>query len=171
MNDITERIPEIIEIRDPEINVESIMARIRENIRQRKQTHPELFDLELPTFPVGDPSPDDVTDEGALAFNLRQALVTADEIGVMMSPVASPLPVVGPLWAAFKRQMHGLVLYYVNTLAGKQIKFNRHVAHVLQRIVGQSATEEVVALRQEIKVLRARIEQLERTAGTDQTET
>jgi hypothetical protein len=162
MDDVTERIPEIIEIRDPEINVESIMARIRENIRQRKEAHPELFDLELSTFPVGGPSPDDVTGEEALAFNLRQALITADEIGVMMSPVKSPLPVVGPLWAAFKRQMHGLVLYYVNTLAGKQMKFNRHVAHALQRIVGQSATEEIVALRQEIEALRARIEQLER---------
>ncbi|UCC62309.1 MAG: hypothetical protein JSV36_16245 [Anaerolineae bacterium] len=171
MDDVTERIPEIIEIRDPEINVESIMARIRENIRQRKKTHPELFDLGLATFPVGEPSPDDVTDAGALTFNLRQALITADEIGVMMSPVKSPLPVIGPLWAAFKRQMHGLVLYYVNTLAGKQIKFNRHVAHVLQRIVGQGAAEEIVALRQEIKVLRARIEQLEQATSTDQTGT
>jgi hypothetical protein len=171
MDDVTERIPEIIEIRDPEIDVESIVAQIRENIRQRKQTHPELFDVELPTFPVSEPSSGETAADGALAFNLRQATSTADEIGVMMSPVKSSLPVVGPLWAALKRQMHGLVLYYVNTLASKQIKFNRHVVQVLQGLVKQGIDDEIAALQQEIESLRARIEQLEQTANTGESET
>ncbi len=170
MGDIIERIPEIIEIHDPEVDVEAIMARIRENIRQRRQTHPELFDLELPTFPVGKLLADETAGDENLAFNLRQAIIAADEIGVMMSPVKSSLPVVGRLWAAFKYQMHSLVLYYVNMLAGKQMKFNRYVVQVLQSMVKQDSANEVVALHQEVESLRARVEQLERTVGAAKSE-
>ncbi|HID63742.1 MAG TPA: hypothetical protein EYP49_13540 [Anaerolineae bacterium] len=171
MDDLDERISEIIEIRDSEIDVEAIVAQIRENIRRRKQAHPELFDLELPTFPVGEPSPDEAAGDEALTFNLRQAAITSDEISVMMSPVKSSLPVIGSLWTTFKRQMHGLVLYYVNILAGKQMKFNRHVVQVLQELAKRGATDEVAALRQEVEALRARVEQLERVADVDQAGT
>ena len=160
MDEAIERIPDIIEIRDSEIDVEAIVAQIRENIRQRRGAHPELFGLELPTFAVGEPLPDGATGDDALAYNLRQATVAADEIGVMMSPVKSSLPLLGPLWTAVKRQMHGLVLYYVNTLAGKQMKFNHHVVRVLQQ-----QEQELESLRDRIE----QIEQLEQTAGQPET--
>lgn len=154
---------DVIEIRDPEIDVEDIMARIRERIRNRRdQAEAQGLDYDRLT--------DDrrtYDGDGELSsdfyYDLRQVRENADSIWVSLSVVGRDIPIVGSLVTRVRRMVHSLVLYYVNMLAGRQVVFNRSVASVLSGLVSHTDTTEgrIQELESEVDQLRQRIAALE----------
>jgi hypothetical protein len=166
----TENIEGVIEIRDPEIDVEEIMQRIRENIQRRRRDK----GYEEPGFPLF--SPEDLGDGSALAafdsqllYNLRQANEHYNKIWVELeTDKAIPqdrIPILGRLRQAFKRRMLNTIIFQVNALARNQIVFNKYVVSALNRLTTRCAeaqeNEEVEALRAEVGALREKVARLE----------
>jgi hypothetical protein len=146
-----------IEIRDPQIDTEAVMARIRENLRGRPATGLDL--AALPTFDV-----DSViqVDDEVLDYHLEQAASSADKVWPELSLApswATQLPIVGRFWRMIREQAHRLVLYYVEMAASKQVGFNEHVVGSLQRLAAMQ--QEMALLRQEIVALKQQLAALQ----------
>ncbi|MFQ5611937.1 MAG: hypothetical protein ACE5H9_07360 [Anaerolineae bacterium] len=150
---------EIIDIRDPAIDVEAVMARIRAGIRRRRQ-QAEADGVDLKSFAAGL----DVAQAPSLGhetfYNLHRLSASYNKINVGMELTASTLPVVGPLWQKVRRSSHQLVLFYVNKVAGKQVVFNKYVVQALTALV-KNLAEENGRMKAELEGLQARIAALE----------
>lgn len=169
-----DHLEEIIEIRDPEINVAEIMEEIRRNIHQR-QSEARDRKVVFPTFGATVPSDTKPTEEmeRVLHHHLSQANLHYDKIGVALQFMPRPVPLIGRLWTAFRREAHNLVIFYVNTLAARQITFNDHVLRALnalaQVVMGKSRAE-VVRLEAELRTLQERVAQLEQRLSSEETD-
>jgi hypothetical protein len=161
-----DRLEEIIEIRDPEINVAEIIEEIRRNIRRRR-SEAQGEDVTFPTFDAGLSPAIEPTEEmeKVLHHHLNQASLHYNQIGVASQLMPRPVPLVGRLWTAFRREAHNLVIFYVNILAARQITFNDHVLQALnalaQMVTGRSRAE-VARLEAELQALQQRVDQLEK---------
>jgi hypothetical protein len=156
----TENPDDLVEIHDAEIDVEEIMRRIRADAQRLRRK-------------VGDPSnwpsygmaaPGASADED-LYEHLRRALATHDKLYVeMILTRRNRLSQFAP-WAALRRALHGLVIFYVNTLAGKQTLFNTQVIHTLNRLAegqeARAAKTDVAELRETVRLLEQRLAELE----------
>ena len=142
---------QIVEIRDPAIDVNHVMAQIRETLR----LHGPLAQPAVPAFGV-------MADEGtdALAFHLSQANLNYDQVWVEINVLPSQAPLIGGLIARAKTLLHELVVYYVNLHAGKQINVNASIVRVLNTLRREQSAE-LAALHQEVAQLRARLAELE----------
>jgi O-antigen chain-terminating methyltransferase len=152
----------IIEIGDPEIDVEKIMARIRENIRRRREEAKQRG-LDFDNMASG-------TYEGLeggrfnseLYYELHQVNSLYDRILVGPSIVPRHFPLLGKLVSRLRRELHNLVIYYVNMLGGRQVAFNRAVVNVLNKLIEQLDEKiEVDDLRKEMEEIRRRLANLE----------
>lgn len=149
-----------IEIADPEISVDQIMAEIRERITQRRQAlGPARQDF--PTFGAaaypGEPAGEDY--DADLYYHLKRANRLYADLGVDLMLAPSPMtrvPVLGPLWAKVRREAHALVLFYLGRLAQKQLAVNRHLVSTLNRMAVQLQEQQrqIRALQSEIAALR-----------------
>lgn len=154
----TDDLEDIIEIRDPEINVAEIMARIRENLAKREPLSPEVDSL------VFDPGLGGFVslDEG-LRQSLQQANLTFDKIyvGDQIRPIktwkdrlANPL----------RRPLHQLIRFYVDILSAKQSSFNSATVRTLNALSqkleqeGKDRHEEMDLLRDDVAKLRQALE-------------
>jgi hypothetical protein len=168
-----DHLEEIIEIRDPEINVAEIMEEIRRNIR-RRHNETRGGKVAFPTFATVtlDAEPTEEM-EKVLHHHLSQANLHYDKIGVALQFMPRPVPLIGRLWTAFRREAHNLVIFYVNTLAARQITFNDHVLRALnalaQMVMGKSQAE-VVRLEAELRTLQERVDQLEQRLSPKETD-
>ena len=142
-----------IEIRDPNIDTDAIMQRIRENVAKRRVV---AFDpAELPTFDVEDVQ---TVDDPILAYHLEQVRAAYNKVWpelVLAPSWATQLPVIGKIWQSIREQAHRLVLYYVEMTAGKQVGFNEHVVGSLNRLTRMQ--ERIAELEQEIAALQKQL--------------
>ena len=155
-------VDDIIEIREPEIDVEAIMAHIRANLATRDE---EGQPVRFPSFTM-DPSHEregngPLSEE--LYYNLGQLNLNYDQIWVDSTLESRPVPVIEPLIRRLKHEFHNLSVYYVNLLAGKQVSFNAHATRIFNQMVKELERKEaeVDALRQEVDALRQRLARLE----------
>ena len=158
---------EVIDIRDPEINVEEIMQRLRERIHQRrlnaraegKETH-YLLQSEASASSENPFS-------GEFYYDLRLLREQAESIWVSPSVVGRPLPLLNRLWLRVRRAAHELVIYYVNMLAGRQVTVNRTTANLLGELVQvvETLAKRVETLERELAELRATVSPEETTSG------
>jgi len=146
---------DLIEIHDPEIDPQAIMADIRRRIQKRRQE----VGYDNRTFPafgaamVCPESPEDMPYNPDLYHHLRQvnALYSEVETTTILAPSpATRVPILGRFWKLIREQAHGLVLFYVNRSVGHQVKVNRHLVSILNQL-----TEENQALQRRIMVLEA----------------
>jgi hypothetical protein len=169
-----DHLEEIIEIRDPEINVAEIMEEIRRNIRQR-QSGARDRKVAFPAFDATVTPDAEPTEEmeRVLHHHLSQANLHYDKIGVALQFMPRPVPLIGRLWTVFRREAHNLVIFYVNTLAARQITFNDHVLRALnalaQMVMGKSQAE-VARLEAELRTLQERVAQLEQRLSSEETD-
>jgi hypothetical protein len=143
----------IIRIADPEIDATSLTARIEANLRAHDLTGPENF----PAFEIG---PLETETRTALDFDLRQAREAYAQTWVSADAPESKLPLLGRL----KRALHELIVYYVNQLAERQMRFNAALLRVVNGRRSECHSDQA-ALRREIAQLRERVERLERQQG------
>ena len=147
------RLEEIIEIRDPAVDVEAVMNQIRANIRKRRMKA-ETGDLDLESF-AGGLNSGQITSFGHdTDHSLCRLSATYNKINVGLALTASQVPVLGPLWQKVRRSLHHLVLFYVNMAASKQV-----VYMFISLIKGLA--EENERMKAEVNTLQARVAALE----------
>ena len=159
---------DIVDIRDPEIDVEDIMRRIRADAKRLQAqtgdtTHWPVYGTAAPTASA---------DED-LYEHLHRAFATYDKLYVEMILTRRNRPSFAPL-AALRRACHGLALFYVNTLGSKQTLFNTQVVHTLNRLAEglevRSSTADVAMLQETIRLLEQRVADLEDQLNRDRAD-
>ena len=154
-----------IEIRDPAIDSEAVMQRIREKIRERR-AQAEAQGLNYQAFVEGLYAANPTARfDHSLYYDLRRMSVAFDKVGVGLSLTETHMPVIGPWVQRVRAGLHQLVIYYVNMLAGQQARYNEYTVRALSGLIkGLEAgptPAEVEALRNDVTQLRARLAQLE----------
>lgn len=154
-----------IEIRDPEVNVEEIMARIRERIRQRR-AQAGAQGLEYDEL-VNGRAPVIAADQSDADFNydLRQLQTNADAILISLAMRDRRIPLFNALFYRLELLLHRLVLKYVNQMAGRQVVYNTAAANVISALARRLEQSETRAqkLEQETRALRERVDALEQS--------
>jgi hypothetical protein len=157
----------LIEIHDPEIDQEAIMAEIRRRIQERRH---ELGYLQpqfstfggapLPGRPDDIPYDPDYFDHLELANELYLQVPT--EVDLQASP-ATRVPVLGSMWAMIREQAHGLALYYVNRNVSHQAGVNREIMGVLNGMTAINLEQQraIIRLQEEVDTLRSQLKALE----------
>jgi hypothetical protein len=158
---MTSEIPDdLIEIYDPEIDVDEIMQEIRERIQHRR----EEMGYPRRTFPSfgaavypGEPKHGDFDED--LYYHLRKANDIYMDLGVdpVLAPsLATRIPILGGLWKQIRKEAHNLVLFYLGKLAGKQTAVNRHLVSTINRmaVVLEQQRTQIQGLHREIEQLR-----------------
>lgn len=150
-----------------EADVQTIMARIQESLIESAPDDA----VEFPTYAAacarhGEPArfPQE------LYHQLEQANLNHDQIWVGLSLVESQSPLLGRFINRVKRELHRLVIYYVNMLGGRQATVNEALVRTLNPLVEQlepptEADPTILALQSEIADLKARLEKLEARVG------
>jgi len=146
-----------LELNDPEINADDLMARIDVRLAQREVTDGR-FQPHYPTFGHVSSLPQPIDDHFApnLYHHLRALndLKPPDTMPELAASPATRLPLLGKLWSLVRAQAHNLVLFYVNRSAADDAQTRAHVVNALNeraRLVQEQ--------QQEIAALRARFEQ------------
>jgi len=155
-----------IEVREPTIDDQALLARLRDKIEARRMQG--LWPEPLPDFSLSEPPS---VDDSALQYHLEQAHALHEQVwvGLSLAPsAASQVPILGRLWASVRRQAHQLVLYYLEMAISKQLAINKHMVGALNRLA--ESHQEILALRQDVGRLRQRIEVLEGRAERAQGE-
>lgn len=114
----------IMDIRDPEIDVEEIMKQIQTRIQERRlemqlkgqdDAPPNFASFIASVAPVG----------GDLQNHLQQMQQSGESIFVSVSVRDQHWPLLNSWINRLKEAFHTLVVIYVNSLAGRQAEFNR----------------------------------------------
>jgi hypothetical protein len=141
------------EIQGDDVDVEAIMREIRARVRARR-AKAKARGLDWEAYADGlYPLPP----EAVLSRDLHEAVHFAgldyDKIPVEMTLVETRVPLIGGLVQRLRSALHELVLFYVNHLASRQVRFNEQTARALVFLVRD--------LESEIHDLRHRLAELE----------
>lgn len=136
------------------LEVERRVARRREQLGSVKLVFPTFGHIS--TFP--EPTEADNRAGPQLYYYLKQAnqtpLPSVDL--VLASSPATRMPVIGRLWGTIRREMHNLVLFYVNRSVRDQNHLNVNLISTLNELtrVVQEQRVQIEALRAEIRRLK-----------------
>ncbi len=158
MGETMPELANVIEVPAPEVDERDIIARIQKRIPQRR-TEAEAQGLDYEHLVKGAAtgfSP-------GVELDLYLARKRADTIEVPFSLAKSKVPVIGGLLTRIRLELHGLVLFYVNSLAGRQVVFNLAVTNVLSQLIDELEKREdhIARLEAEAATLRQRVDVLE----------
>ena len=157
-----------IEIRDDDINVEEIMAKIRENIRRRQAAG------ELPLDPdssIGSPSKNCPAGESDNAIQRDLSYINSNwDIHNNSYFISSHHPYIGKFLVKGRKLVHGEVQRYIDPMISRQTEFNASTVRIIT-LVSQRCEElnkrqqeletAVSSLKQEVKEnIDARVREL-----------
>ncbi len=138
-----------IEIHDDEINVEEIMAKIREEIRQRKEAGL------LPSDPPEVSPAPDPTRTSDLSHDL--AYMTGNwNVQNTGYSITSHRPVTGRMLVKGRSLIHGEVRRYVDPMIWKQTEFNRNAARV-----AENSAQHIAELESQYRLSDSRLTELD----------
>jgi hypothetical protein len=172
-------VADVIEIRDPEVDVEAIMAQVRQNVARRRAEGAYQEDI--------DAIADEVFAEviGAQGTNLASAGAN-DPISIVLAelnarwmvremPFRSQMPLFGPLIVAVRTGWNWMsTRWYVQAIVQQVIQFNVTVVTAFNEVVSsqQRLAEEVRQVKarceqqqEEIAMLQEEIERLQTRVG------
>ncbi len=152
----------LLEIQDPEIDLDAIMAEIRQRIIRRRAE----LGYDRRTFPTFGAAaypgvPEDIDYDTDLYHYLRLANETfaAAETAPLLAPSpATRIPILGKVWQIIRGSAHSLVLFYVNRAVAHQTTVNSHLVSTLNRMAVVMAQQQ-----RTIQALQAELESLRRT--------
>lgn len=155
----TEIPDDLIEIRDPEIDPTQIMQEIRSRVAKRRQ-EAGYEEKRFPTYGgMGYPGePTDIPYDPNFYTSLREANEQFSRFDLGANLASSPttrLPLIGGLWARLRREVHNLVLFYVNRSARQQITVNRALVQVVNQLAAQSQEQQ-----RQVEILKRRVQEL-----------
>jgi O-antigen chain-terminating methyltransferase len=120
-----------IEIRDEEIDVEEIMRKIRENIKDRRESGTgemnDLIDEPIQTAEIGESNTDYLQQE--IDYLNRYMDIHAEY------SISSHRPIMGRFLIKGRQLVHEEVRRYIDLIVGKQIEFNAHVARLINGLI------------------------------------
>lgn len=141
----------------PDLDAEAIMQEIRARVRARR-AEARARGLDWEAYADGlYPLPPDAVLSRDLHEAVRRAGLGYDKVPVDMALTETRLPLVGGLARRLRAALHELVLFYVNRLAARQVRFNEQAARALAALVHD--------LEAEVHDLRARLAALEVERG------
>jgi hypothetical protein len=139
------------------LDTEAIMQEIRSRIRDRR-AKARAQGLDWEAYADGlYPLPPDAILSRELYEAVRSAGLGYDKVTVDMLLTENRLPLVGGVVQRVRRALHELVLFYVDRMAARQIRFNEQTARALAVLVRD--------LEGEVRDLRDRIGELEADRG------
>lgn len=100
------------------------------------------------------PLPSDAVLSRDLHEAVRYAGLDYDKIHVEMALVDTRLPLIGKLVQRLRASLHELVLFYVNRLAARQVRFNQQASRALSLMLCDMEAE-VLSLRERLDELEA----------------
>jgi hypothetical protein len=137
----------------PGVDAEAIMQEIRARIRARR-ARAKAQGLDWEAYADGlYPLPPDAILSRDLYEAVRYAGLGYDKVTVEMALTESRLPLVGRVVQRVRAALHELVLFYVNRMAARQIRFNEQTARALALLVRD--------LEAEVRDLGSRLAELE----------
>ena len=92
---------------------------------------------------------------------LEQANLNYDQVLAELSLVETQTPLLGAFVNRFKRELHQLVVYYVNMVAERQVVVNDALVHTLNHLVHGLESSTVKDLQGQLTDLQERIQNLE----------
>lgn len=151
---------------DDALNVEQIMAEIRQGIA-RRQEEGELAEPDLGGYRPFQNAPDE------LEASQRELNTCWNQVYAPYE-VRSRIPLLGRVWAAIRRRFHGEVRAYLDPMIWRQTDFNAAAVRSLNALVRelyggplarnlQAMNRELLYLRKEVQTLRKRLQELEST--------
>ena len=149
----------LIEIQDPTIDPDSIMAEVRQRISERYKELNYQY-RRFPTFNASVPEePLDIEYDPNLYHYLHLAHEHYSNVPtqpLLADSPATKIPILGSLWKLIRGSAHNLVLFYVNRVATHQVITNRHLLNTINRLVIQNETQQraILALQDEIATLK-----------------
>jgi hypothetical protein len=157
----SDQLSDIIEIHADEVDVEAVMFAIHSNLQQRRAAA-QAQGLNYEALAAGRLTQDSGRFSPEVYANLRRANATADRIAVSQQVSEQRIPVIGGVLQRVRQALHQLVVYYVNMLAGNQIRFNESMATAVTSLVADLEHEtELASLQAEVQALQARLAALE----------
>lgn len=159
---------QIIEIRDPEINVEEIMDRIRSRIRERRMQASERGQDYDHLVEDGTKHQAFGRFEADVYYDLRELQASSDDFWVALAMRDRHFPLLNPILYRIEELLHRLALKYVNMLAGRQVVVNRATTHVLSEVVRSfdESAKRSEGLEAQVTELRGRLEKIEKILKT-----
>jgi hypothetical protein len=149
-----------ITIQDEVITSEELVVEVERRVAQRRAQLGRV-NLVFPTFghisTFPEPTEADNLAGPQLYYYLKQANQTelpAVDLALAPSP-ATRMPVIGRLWGTIRREMHNLVLFYVNRSVRDQNQLNVNLISALNEL-----TRVVQKQRAELESLRAELQRL-----------
>lgn len=141
-------------IEGDDIDAEAIMQEIRARIRARR-AEAKASGLDFEAYADGlYPLPAGAVFGRDLYEATRHVSLGYDKVTVEMALTETQVPLIGGLVHRFRLSLHGLVLFYVNRLAARQVYFNEQTARALTALV-QDLEAEVHELRRRLAELEA----------------
>lgn len=123
------------EIEGSDIDTEAIMQEIRAHVRARR-AEAKARGLDWEAYADGlYPLPPDAVLSRDLHEAVRHVGLDYDKIPVEMALIGTRLPLVGGMVQRLRSALHELVLFYVNRLAARQVRFNEQTARALALLV------------------------------------
>jgi hypothetical protein len=155
---------EIIEIRDPEVDVDALMAQVRENVARRRAEGAYSEDLDAIADAVRAASLAEHEFSSGVAGDGRAIAATLAELNahwmVREVPFTSYVPVFGPVIVAVRNAWNWVsTKWYVRPIIQQQVGFNALVVRALTESVAsqKELTEKVSQLQAEVVSLREEI--------------
>jgi hypothetical protein len=155
----------VIESQDPEFDVEAVMREVRARLEARR-AEAEARDLDYDAFAEGRFGTAPIAGiDVATQEALHYVSLGYDKVGVELSLTETRLPLLGAVVQRFRYALHSVILYYLNMLAVKQVRFNKAVAQSLggmaQVVASATSADEAARMQDEIRRLEARVAVLE----------
>ena len=158
--DVADVPDDLIEIQDPQIDVEQIMEHIREKMAQRRRDL-GYDQMNFPSFGgvVFPGRPDDLPYDANLYHHLQLANKLYTEVATEPVLVASPatrIPILGRIWELVRFQAHSLILFYVNRAVDQQVNLQRHLISAVNLLTVESQKQQRDIIRLEGLLIRLR---------------
>ena len=140
-------------IEGQDLDAEAIMQDIRARIRSRR-VEARARGLDFEAYADGlYPLPPDAVLSREVHEAVRSIALGYDKVNVELALTETRLPLIGGLAHRVRAALHGLILFYVNRLAARQVRVNRETSRALTALVRD--------LEAEVRDLRARLAELE----------
>lgn len=162
-------VADVIEIRDPQVDVDALMAKVRDNVARRRAEGAYSEDLDAIADQVhADLIATQVSGSG-VGGDVRDVTVTLAELNahwmVREVPFTSSVPVFGSAIVAVRNAWNWMsTKWYVRPILHQLVGFNALVVRALNESVAaqQALTEELHRQQAEIVLLREEIERLQK---------
>ncbi len=140
-------------------DVQTVMARIQQTLIQ----HALDDDVEYPTYSAARARSEGVPTRFSteMYHQLEQANLNYDQVLAELSLVETRMPLLGAFVNRFKRELHQLVVYYVNMVAERQVVVNDALVHTLNHLVHGLESSTVENLQGQLAELQERVQNLE----------